>query len=173
MGIALVLLVAALSPSCYRPPVDVPISEPFVGPACTYCPGHRGIGYDTSPGAAVHAAAAGPVTFVGVVAGVRYVVVLHADGIAATYGELASSALHDGDTVAAGEVVGTATDELYFGLRRGDTYLDPTGYLGITRRRPRLVPSSGRPGRPAEVLPPACPALGGRDFAAGTGPTPR
>ena len=155
MGYALTLLMAA---SCYVPPVSAAISQPFVAPACTYCPGHRGVEYNTAPGTRVGAAAAGVVTFAGVVAGVRYVVVLHADGIAATYGDLGSTSLSTGAGVSVGEAVGTSTGGLYFGLRRGDVYLDPADYLGVVRHRPRLVPSSGRPGRPPKPLPATCPA---------------
>ena len=54
----------------------------------------------------VRAVAAGEVTFSGTVAGERYVVVRHADGRRATYGNLASSSLGTGDVVAAGSVVG-------------------------------------------------------------------
>jgi len=154
----LAILVAALSSHCYLPPVSAPITEPFVGPACDYCPGHRGIEYGTAASTPVRAAAAGRVTFAGVVVGVRYVVVLDADGVAATYGDLAGSNLRGGDQVAVGQIVGTSTDRLYFGLRRDETYLDPTDYLAVVRHRPRLVPSSGLPGRPARTLPPSCPA---------------
>ncbi|MCU1399583.1 MAG: peptidase family protein [Acidimicrobiales bacterium] len=160
MGYALVLLAATVAPACYVPPVSSPITKPFVAPACTYCPGHRGVEYGTMSGTRVHAVAPGVVTFAGVVAGVRYVVVLQPDGIAATYGDLGSSALVDGAAVAVGQTVGTSTDGLYFGLRRGDVYLDPADYLGVVHHRPRLVPSSGRPGRPPTPLPATCPAAG-------------
>ena len=50
-------------------------SIPFRAPACAYCPGNRGLEYDAAVGSPVRAAAAGTVTFAGVVAGVRYVVV--------------------------------------------------------------------------------------------------
>jgi murein DD-endopeptidase MepM/ murein hydrolase activator NlpD len=160
MGPVLALLVSALVPSCYLPPVAAPVPAPFVAPACEYCPGHRGLEYTTAPGTIVRAAAAGVVTFAGVVVDSRYVVVRHADGISATYGDLAASTLRSGDDVAAGSVVGTATSDLYFGLRRNDVYLDPADYLGVPRHRPRLVPSSGARPRPAARGSVTCPALG-------------
>lgn len=159
MGSVLAILVAALSPTCYIPPVTAPIVEPYDAPACAYCPGHRGVEYGTLPGAAVRAVAPGVVTFAGVVVGTRYVVVLHPDGISATYGNLASARPAAGDQVSVGEIVGTSGGRLYFGLRRGDTYLDPAGYLGVVRHRPRLVPSSAASGRPAAPRPASCPAL--------------
>ena len=57
------------------------------------------------------------VTFSGVVAGTRYLVVLQADGLRATYGLLSESPLSGGDVVVAGAVVGSSTTGLYFGLR--------------------------------------------------------
>ena len=105
----------------------------------------------------VRAAAAGVVSFAGVVAGTRYVVVDHAaGGLRATYGDLAASELAVGDVVAAGAVVGRVGERgLHFGLRRGETYVDPAPLLGRLVERPRLVPTDGTPPRPA---PPPAPA---------------
>ncbi len=158
MGAVMALLVSALVPTCYLAPVEAPITKPFVAPACDYCPGHRGLEYSTVAGVTVRAAAAGVVTFAGVVVDSRYIVVRHADGISATYGDLATSTLRRGDDVAAGSVIGTATSRLYFGLRRDDLYLDPADFLGAVSRRPRLVPSSGVRPRPAALGPETCPA---------------
>jgi murein DD-endopeptidase MepM/ murein hydrolase activator NlpD len=97
----------------------------------------------------VRAAAAGRVTFAGVVAGVRYVVLAHADGLRATYGGLTSSLLSVGDRVPAGAVVGASGAGLHFGVRRGDVYLDPEPMLGELRRRPRLVPTDATAPRSA------------------------
>jgi murein DD-endopeptidase MepM/ murein hydrolase activator NlpD len=71
---------------------------------------------------------------------------------------LASASADDGARVGAGDIIGRTGTRLYFGLRRDDTYLDPEDYLGVVRHRPRLVPSSGLPGRPARPMPPTCPA---------------
>ena len=54
----------------------------------------------------MRAAAAGTVTFSGVVVDVRYVVIRHADGLLATYGGLSSTTLDAGDIVVAGSLVG-------------------------------------------------------------------
>ncbi len=136
--------VAALgSPPCLLPPVDGSVFDPFRPPGCPYCPGNRGIEYSTQPGAPVAAASAGTVTFAGSVAGVRYVVVEHAGGFRTTYGRLAAIAVAAGATVRAGERVGAAGPVTFFGLRLGETYLDPNPYLARIVPQPRLVPLDG------------------------------
>ena len=70
-------------PACLRPPVVAPVVDPFREPACEWCPGNRGLTYGAPAGTVVRAAAAGTVSFSGVVAGTRYVVVEHAAGGAA------------------------------------------------------------------------------------------
>lgn len=149
-------VLVALALSCYLAPVDAPISVPFAEPACAYCPGHRGIDYAPTGLVPIRAAAAGVVTFSGVVAGTRYLVVLGDDGISATYGMLASTSSRVGDPVRAGQNIATASNRFYFGLRRGDAYLDPVPYLGIVTRSPRLVPTDGGRRRPAKPRPPTC-----------------
>jgi murein DD-endopeptidase MepM/ murein hydrolase activator NlpD len=138
------------SAGCLWPPVAAPIARPFVAPPCPWCAGHRGVGYETVTGTPVRAAAAGTVTFSGVVVNVRYVVVQHADGLLATYGGLHSSVLVAGDRLAAGSIVGVAGAELHFGLRSApDVYLDPAPLLGVLFTRPYLVPIDGSdPRRP-------------------------
>ena len=127
-----------------RPPVDAPVTRSFEAPPCPFCAGHRGMTFATGVGTGVRAAAAGEVTFSGVVVGTRYLVVRHADGLLATYGGLASSALVAGDAVAAGAVVGRSGPELYFGLRTGpDAYVDPAPFLGREVVPPYLVPTDG------------------------------
>lgn len=146
---------SAAAAACLVPPVDAEISAPFVAPECPYCAGQRGLVYSGVSGATVRAAAAGEVTFSGVVVDTRYVVVRHADGLLATYGGLAASSLHHGDHVAAGATVGRSTARLYFGLRipatalGPDHYIDPAPLLGTLVVAPYLVPVDGSPPRPA------------------------
>ena len=140
---ALLLLVALLPASCYPPPIDAPIVDPFRAPACAQCAGNRGLEYATTAGRAVTAVAPGTVSFSGVVAGTRYVVVDQPDGYRATYGRLAAATVAVGATVGAGQVVGTTTAGFYFGLRLGEAYVDPAPLLGRWRYRPRLVPLDG------------------------------
>lgn len=134
---------------CLVPPVDASISRPFDAPACQWCAGHRGLTYAVPSGTPIRAAAAGTVTFSGVVVDVRYVVVRHADGLLATYGGLDSTTLQQGGTVAAGSTIGRSGSELYFGLRTGpDTYIDPAPLIGRLVVRPYLVPTDGSASRP-------------------------
>jgi murein DD-endopeptidase MepM/ murein hydrolase activator NlpD len=156
-GIASALVAAIVSAApggtaaiaCLRPPVEAPISRPFEAPPCQWCAGHRGITYDVAAGTLVRAAAAGTVTFSGVVVDVRYVVVRHGDGLLATYGGLTSTPLVAGDRVAAGAILGRSGGGLHFGLRTApDTYVDPLPRLGVLVVRPYLVPTDGTERRP-------------------------
>lgn len=139
-----VLLVAALAAPCYLPPVSAPIAVPYQQPSCPFCPGQRGVRYSLPVGTPVVAAASGLVTFAGSVAGTRYLVVLHTDGLRATYGSLVSHSLGAGQVVAQGAVVGFSGEQLYFGLRTAaGAPVDPTPLLGRVLRRARLVPADG------------------------------
>ena len=137
--------VAVAPTPCWQPPVDAPVVEPYRAPPCTYCAGNRGIEYGPSPGQTVSAVAEGAVTFAGSVAGTRYVVVQHVDGIRATYGRLASRTVAVGDAIRVGQRIGTTTDSLYFGLRAGEVPVDPTALLGVRTYPTRLVPTDGTP----------------------------
>ena len=146
---ALVAAPGSAGAVCLLPPVDAPIARPFDAPPCQWCAGHRGLTYDVGVGTAVRAAAAGTVTFSGIVVEVRYVVVRHSDGLLATYGGLSSSPLNSGDRVAAGSIVGRTGGALYFGLRTGpDAYIDPQPLLGDLFVPPYLVPTDGTARRP-------------------------
>ncbi len=160
-----VIALMLLAPGCYQPPVASPVVDPFRAPACSYCPGNRGLEYEPPTGSRVVAAAGGVVKFSGVVAGVRYVVITQSDGRSATYGRLASARVGVGATVEMGDVVGTTTDHFYFGLREGDRYIDPAPYLGVARYRPRLLPVDGSPARPAPPPTMVCAASGVGDRA--------
>jgi murein DD-endopeptidase MepM/ murein hydrolase activator NlpD len=147
-----------LAVSCLLPPVSAPVTDPFRLPPCPYCPGNRGLEYTPAAGTAVVAAAAGTVEFAGSVAGVRYAVVRHVDGLRATYGRLSSIDVAEGATVIAGQRIGLSSDRFYFGLRRDDEYIDPAPLLGELRHRARLVPADGSRGRPPPPPKVRCPA---------------
>lgn len=142
-------LLLALTLPCWSPPLDAPVTDPFRPPACTWCPGNRGIEYGPVPGQVVQAVAAGTVTFAGAVAGTWYVVIEHVDGVRATYGRLAEVSLRRGDYALAGQQVGTTTGRFYFGVRDGETPVDPTPRLGVRVFPARLVPIDRTPGRSA------------------------
>ena len=154
------LLVAAALAVCYPPPVDAPVSVPFVQPACTYCPGHRGLEYRLAPGTPVRFIAPGVVTFAGMVAGTEYVVVLQIDGLRATYGQLEAALVARGDVVAVGQAAGRSGPQLYFGLRNAaDTPIDPAPLLGVLVGRVRLVPGHGGGERRVSVPRRICAAI--------------
>ena len=113
-------------PVSYEPPVEGPIVDPFRPPPVDWMPGNRGIDYAPGAGTPVKASADGEVVFAGQVGGELHVVVLHEDGIRTSYSFLQSIAVHRGDKVRQGQIVGTAGDDLHFGARVGDTYIDPT-----------------------------------------------
>ena len=151
VAFALLLLVVALpaaaapGPVAYRPPVDAPLVDSFRPPASPFTAGNRGVDYATVPGTPVVAAADGEATFAGHVGGSLHVVVLHADGIRTSYSFLHSVSVRRGQTLAAGEVVGTAGPALHFGARAGEAYLDPLVLLGAGERpHVRLVPDEER-----------------------------
>lgn len=153
------LLVAG---ACWLPPVDAPVADPFRPPPCAWCPGNRGIEYDTEPGDVVRAVATGRVTFAGTVARRHYVVVAHGDGLRVTYGNLEPTGWAAGDAVVAGTVVGRAAGSLHLGVRDGDTYLDPAPYIGRLVQRPRLIPANGDAASPAPPPVLRCPSQSGR-----------
>lgn len=145
---SIVAVVVAVA-TCLVPPVDAPVTDPFRMPPCPYCAGNRGIEYGPVPGTRVVAVAAGEITFAGTVAGVRWVVVRHDDGLLASYGHLSAIDVRVGVTVRAGQRLGATTDRFYLGLRDGERPVDPTPMLGRWRYRRRLVPLDGTPARPA------------------------
>jgi hypothetical protein len=114
-------------------PVPGALVEAFDAPASVYGPGHRGADLAAGPGTPVRAANDGEVTFAGSVAGTLHVTVAHAGGLRTSYSFLASVAVHTGQTVARGDVLGTTGGTgpdhdgsvLHLGLRLGDRYLDP------------------------------------------------
>lgn len=132
---AVVLSVVSVAPVV---PVSGPVLEGFRAPACQRCPGRRGVVIGSHPGAHVRAVRSGSVTFSGQVGGRLYVVQNIAPGVRVTYGWLASVSDHNvGDEVMAGEVVGTAAERTYLGVRVGQVYVEPLRYLGLGGARLR------------------------------------
>jgi hypothetical protein len=123
---------ADTSPAWIRP-VDGPVVAPFREPTSTYGAGHRGVDLAAAPGTPVRAANDGTVTFAGDVGGTEHVVVAHSGNLRTSYSFLASVAVHEGQAVGRGDVIGTTGGAgeghdgtvLHFGLRDGDTYVDP------------------------------------------------
>lgn len=118
----------------------------FDPPAVRWAAGHRGADLAGHVGQPVRSALAGRVTFVGRIAGLGVVVVSHG-ATRTTYQPLLAT-VSRGDRVAAGEPVGRLAGVgshcspracLHWGLRRGETYLDPLSLVDAPRPV-RLLP---------------------------------
>ena len=119
------------------------VVRPYAAPRSTWGAGHRGVDLASAGGQPVRAVAAGTVTHVGVIAGRPTVTVTHPDGLRSTY-EPVAAAVRAGDTVTAGQALGTLdiagshcppTACLHLGALRGREYLDPMTLLGPVRVR--------------------------------------
>lgn len=113
------------------------IVEGFDPPAVRWGAGHRGVDLAGSPGADVRASLPGRVSFAGRVAG-RGVVVVDHGALRTTY-QPVQARVDVGQQVGRGDVVGVLRREgshclpaacLHWGLRRGETYLDPLTLVG-------------------------------------------
>ncbi|MFW3169521.1 M23 family metallopeptidase [Geodermatophilus sp. CPCC 206100] len=133
--------VAAPAPPVGTPlwvrPVEGPVTRPFDPPPGPYSAGHRGVDLAAAPGSPVLAAGDGVVAFAGMVAGRPVVSIEHAGGLRTTY-EPVDAVVGAGQAVARGSPIGTlaaghggcpADACLHWGLRRGETYLDPLSLL--------------------------------------------
>ena len=130
-------------PSWTAPLGELAVTRPFEEPASPYGPGHRGADLAGAPGSVVLAAGDGVVVFAGMVAGRPVVSVEHAGGLRTTY-EPVQPLVAAGQTVARGSPLGVlaaghagcpASACLHWGLRRGETYLDPLSLLKPPRVR--------------------------------------
>ncbi len=127
----------------YQAPVEAPIIDHFRPPPARWAAGNRGIDYQTTAGTPVTASAEGRVEFAGQVGGTLHVVVRHPDGLRTSYSFLATIAVVEGQTVSRGTTVGTAGASLHFGVRSGDTYIDPELVLHGAAFSVHLVPAEG------------------------------
>lgn len=125
----------------------------FDAPAGPYAPGHRGVDLAAGVGQPVRSAGAGVVAFAGPVAGRGVVTVAHAGGRRTSYEPVAAD-VAVGAGIAAGQRIGSVTAAaghclpgtcLHWGLRVGETYVDPLTLLGSPRVRllPVWAPFAG------------------------------
>ena len=162
---------AADAVSPWTRPVAGRVVRPFVAPRSRYGAGHRGADLAAAPGTPVLAAGAGRVTFAGPVAGTLHVVVEHADGLKTSVSFLATVAVRGGQTVRAGEVLGTAGGSgpdhavgvVHLALRVRGEYVDPMQLFAAVdlTKAVHLAPLRHRP--PQRGLDP--PAAEARDLA--------
>jgi murein DD-endopeptidase MepM/ murein hydrolase activator NlpD len=122
---------------------DLVVTRPFEPPPHPFAAGHRGVDLAGTPWTPVLAAGDGVVAFAGMVAGRPVVSVDHANGLRTTY-EPVEPAVGAGQRVTRGSPLGVlvaghagcpAAACLHWGLRRGETYLDPMTLLGPPRIR--------------------------------------
>lgn len=142
---------ASAAPAWSWPLVGVPqITRPFAPGPTPFSPGHRGVDLLGLAGEPVLAAGAGVVSYAGMLAGRGVIAVVHGS-LRTTYEPVAAS-VHVGQHVASGSVLGRlqaghdgcpAPACLHWGLRRGETYLNP---VGLVRPGPvRLLPARADP----------------------------
>ena len=141
--LAVLMLLAPPPPGRSWPVLPAEVVRAFDPPPAPWLPGHRGVDLAAWPGAVVSAAGAGVVLHAGVLAGRGVVTVAHPGGLRTTY-EPVDPVVVVGQPVVAGERLGTvdaghpgcrAPACLHWGLRRGETYLDPLALLGVGRVR--------------------------------------
>ena len=144
------LVCAALPPTV---PVQGRVTDWFRRPACTWCPGNRGLEFSTAVGAPVVSPWPGSIDYVGTVGGVSYVVVLvdrDAAGITgvsgnvyAVLGGVEPQNLENGQKLANGAPLGASRGWLYVGFREGSRrtsrFLDPAPLFHLAPRRAVLV----------------------------------
>lgn len=152
-------LCAAATPSSARDagrqwawPLEPPrVVRVFDAPADPWSSGHRGIDLLGAAGQPVMAISDGRVRLARAVAG-RGVVVISHGALRSTY-EPVTAAVHVGEQVGAGEVVGLLQTLqshcapevcLHLGLRRGSDYLDPLSVLGPRPVRLKPLTSADR-----------------------------
>ena len=121
---------------------DLTVTRPFDPPPDPFAAGHRGVDLGGSPWSQVRAAGDGVVVFAGMVAGRPVISIGHADGLRTTY-EPVDPSVAAGQRVMRGSPIGSLESGhagcpreacLHWGLRRGETYLDPMTLL----RPPRI-----------------------------------
>jgi len=113
-----------------------PVVRAYLAPPTRYGAGHRGIDIGAADGAPVLAPADGIVHFAGVVADRPVLSIELSDGVLSSF-EPVASALHAGDVVHRGEIVGTLAAGhcasgicLHLGARVGGEYVNPLVFLG-------------------------------------------
>jgi murein DD-endopeptidase MepM/ murein hydrolase activator NlpD len=114
------------------------VIRPFDPPEGPYGAGHRGIDIAAEPGTPVVAPADGVVTFAGQVGGHLFVTIDHGGDLRSTCSWVSALSVRAGDVVRAGQEIartgwghpGAPVPHLHFGVRLGDTYVDPLDHLG-------------------------------------------
>ena len=125
----------------------------FAPPAKPWLSGHRGVdlraAYDGTP---VLSPASGTVAFVGVVVDRPVITIDHGNGLRSSFEPVASD-LAPGTAVAKGDVLGYSVTGhcgtlpcIHWGVRRGDEYVNPLGFVTDLRPSVLLPPVDPAPG---------------------------
>ncbi|MDA3039517.1 MAG: M23 family metallopeptidase [Actinomycetota bacterium] len=132
--------------SGWVPPVDAPIADPFRPLDPAMAPATEASSMASREGSRWSRWPGGRVTFVGAIAGGRFVVVTHPDGLRSTYAFVAEILVVKGKTVAQGELLARAAVGFHLTARIGDEYVDPAALFAGAIARPRLIAdaSAGR-----------------------------
>ena len=93
------------------------VTRPYDPPATQWAAGHRGVDVLAVPGSPIYAAGTGTVSFVGPVATVPTLSIVHPSGIRTTY-QPVDPIVITGQRVHAGQLIGTVSDQ-------------PAGHLGL------------------------------------------
>ncbi|MGN6272502.1 MAG: M23 family metallopeptidase [Protaetiibacter sp.] len=142
------LVAAAATAALWAWPVAAPhpIARAYLAPASPYASGHRGVDIRADVGVAVRAPADGVVHFSGVVVDRPVLSIDHGGGVLSSY-EPVESALHEGEVVRRGQVVGELQAGhcgdggcLHFGVRVHGEYVSPLLFLGGQPRAVLLPP---------------------------------
>ncbi len=126
----------------WRWPIDAPraIASPYRAPAHEFGAGHRGVDLAAAQGVIVRAPADGTIAFRGTVVDRPLITIEHPAGYVSTF-EPVSSALAPGDTVSAGDEIGTVAagghaslGTLHLGVRLDGAYINPMLLFGAVPR---------------------------------------
>jgi murein DD-endopeptidase MepM/ murein hydrolase activator NlpD len=115
-------------------PVNGPVTSPF---GWRWGRMHEGLDIGVGYGTPIHAAAGGTVVYAGWESGYgNFVVIDHGGGLATAYGHQSAIAVHVGEPVSQGQVIGYVGctghcfgPHLHFEVRINGTAVDPLGYL--------------------------------------------
>jgi murein DD-endopeptidase MepM/ murein hydrolase activator NlpD len=131
--------IAATSPpvGSWTWPIEGRVVRGFEPPPTPFSAGHRGIDIAAAFGTPVHAPADGVVSFSGFVAGELFLTIDHGDGYRSTDSWLGQVLVRKGTAVKRGDVIAlsgrgdpkVAVENLMFGVRIGDDYIDPLTVL--------------------------------------------
>ena len=124
---------AALEPGSWLWPVSGPVLRGFDPPDSPFGAGHRGIDVGAAVDSPLVAPAPGIVKFAGRIDGHLFLSIAHGEGWESTASWLSTVTVRKGDTVFAGQLVGTtgsghpgaAVPHVHLGVKHGGLYVDP------------------------------------------------